>query len=319
VSFKIALLPPKLQSHWPEEIRRVAAGAEVAIFDGPDAAVDFIVDADAAYGTVPADLLAQAKKLRWIAAPGAGLGESWFYPELIASDVIVTNQRGIYNELLSCHAMALLLALARKLDGYMGLKQKKIWSPLGDGPYLPESTVLIVGVGGIGTEIAKLSSAFGITVIGVDPRVDSPPEFVSELHEPDALDRLLSRADFVVLTVPETPETRRMMSLDRFRRMKSTAYFINVGRGACVVLDDLVAALDEKAIAGAGLDVYELEPLPEDHPLWTADNVIMTPHVGANDESPHIERRRTDLLIENCRRFASGEPLLNVVEKAKWF
>jgi phosphoglycerate dehydrogenase-like enzyme len=183
--------------------------------------------------------------------------------------------------------------------------------------YLPEATALIVGVGGIGGETARLCAAFGMTVVGVDPRRPSAPPSVKELHRPESFHELLPQADFVIMTVPQTPQTVGMMTAREFRLMKRSAYLINIGRGGCVVLDDLVDALREGEIAGAGLDVFQVEPLPADHPLWTLPGVLITPHVAGI--GPYLQERRTALFIDNCRRFNAGEPLLNVVDKANWF
>jgi phosphoglycerate dehydrogenase-like enzyme len=154
-------------------------------------------------------------------------------------------------------------------------------------------------------------------LIGVDARPSELSAAVDELHGPDELDRLLPEADFVVLTVPHTPDTVGLMDAKRLARMKSTAILINVGRGVTVRLDDLVAALDAGVIAGAGLDVSEIEPLPPDHPLWLQRNVIITPHVAGFGADTDPERE--ELIVDNCRRFARGLPLRNVVDKAKWF
>jgi len=175
----------------------------------------------------------------------------------------------------------------------------------------------VVGIGGIGAETARLCSEFGITVIGVDPRVAESTPGVSEVHHPEALDDVLNRGDFVIVTVPETPETQGMFGKEQFRRMKSDAFFINIGRGATVVLDDLVDALREGQLAGAGLDVFQVEPLPSDHPLWSMPGVVITPHVAGR--GPYLEHRRTELFLENCQRFNEGRPLKNVVDKAHWF
>jgi phosphoglycerate dehydrogenase-like enzyme len=155
-------------------------------------------------------------------------------------------------------------------------------------------------------------------VVGVDPRVRERPPGVAELVTPDALDARLAEADFVILTTPETPETRGLFNAGRFARMKRGAYFINIGRGACVVTDDLVAALRSGHLAGAGLDVVAPEPLPPDHPLWTMPGVLLTPHIAIHG-APHQQERREAILLENCRRFARGEPLLNVVDKRQWY
>ncbi len=176
--------------------------------------------------------------------------------------------------------------------------------------------MLINGVGGIGAETARLCAALGARVAGIDPR----PEHgcPADIHPPAALDDLLPDADFVVTTVPHTPETEFMWNADRFRRMKPSAYFINIGRGMTAKLDDLTAALAAGEIAGAALDVFEVEPLPAEHPLWTLDNVLLTPHVAVAD-AEDIPERRYALLADNARRFLAGGPLRNVVDKRRWY
>ena len=318
MSFKMVLLPPDIQEHWPEKIREAVSGCQVELFHNAAEAMADIEDADAVYGTVTPELFARAKRLRWIAAPMAGLGGQWFHEALANSDVTVTNIRGIYNDHIGAHIMAFVVAFARHLDQYIPQQQRREWNPLAQAIHLAESTALIIGVGGIGAETAKLCSALGMKVIGVDPRVPGPPLHVDELHRPEELDEVLGLADFVILTTPETPQTRNMMNKNRFRLMKSTAYLINIGRGSCVVLDDLVEALQSKWIAGAGLDVFQVEPLPAEHSLWTMPGVLITPHVAAYD-APYLAERRTAILLENCCRFAKGEPLMNVVDKTNWF
>jgi phosphoglycerate dehydrogenase-like enzyme len=216
--------------------------------------------------------------------------------------------------------MAFVLAFARGLHHYLPRQLRREWrrEPLDTGVvHLPAATALIVGVGGIGGETARLCAAFGMRVLGVDARRAEPPPGVAELHHPEALDALLPRADFVILTVPHTPATEGFMHRERFRRMKRGAYFINIGRGLTTRLDDLVAALRAGEIAGAGLDVFEQEPLPADHPLWTLPGVLITPHSAGH--GPHLDERRLEILLDNCRRFARHQPLRNVVDKAAWF
>jgi phosphoglycerate dehydrogenase-like enzyme len=154
-------------------------------------------------------------------------------------------------------------------------------------------------------------------VIGVDARITDCPPGVAEIHPPDRLDDLLPRADFVILTIPHTPETEGLMNASRFGRMKSSAFFINIGRGMTTRLDDLVDALRSGRIAGAGLDVFEQEPLPKDHPLWSAPNALLTPHTAGY--GPYLDDRRQAIIVDNARRFVRGEPLRNVVDKAHWF
>ena len=157
----------------------------------------------------------------------------------------------------------------------------------------------------------------GMRVIGMDARRTDPPSGVAELHGPEHLDALLPRADFVIMTIPHTPATEGLMNRERLRRMRPSAFLINIGRGMTVRLDDLVGALHANEIAGAGLDVFEIEPLPADHPLWTAPNVLITPHTAGY--GPYLDERRFDILLDNCRRFAAGNPLRNEVDKGAWF
>jgi phosphoglycerate dehydrogenase-like enzyme len=228
--------------------------------------------------------------------------------------------REIFNDRIGAHIMAFVLAFARGFHDYIPRQMRGEWKPLPNNTgvvHLPEATALIVGVGGIGAEAARLAAAFGITVIGTDARREIAPEGVAELHKPAALDQLLPRADFVILTVPHTPETEGFMDRGRFQHMKRSAFFINIGRGGTTKLDDLVAALEAGEIAGAGLDVFEQEPLPMSHRLWTLPNVLITPHTAGY--GPYLDDRRFEIVRDNCRAMLRGDDLRNVVDKAAWF
>jgi len=318
----LLMLPPQTPTTRQWAKRLAAAVSELAVVVAEDAAeaAAKIGDADAAYGTLPRDLVPRAGRLRWLQAPQAAPPAGWYYPELIEHPMVVTNFREIYNDHIGAHIMAFVLAFARGLHYYLPRQLQREWrrDPLDTGViHLPEATALIVGVGGIGAEAARLCAAFGMRVIGVDARREGTPAGVAEMHGPEALDSLLPRADFVILTVPHTPETEGFMHRARFRRMKRGAFFINIGRGMTTRLDDLVAALRAGEIAGAGLDVFEQEPLPADHPLWTMPGVLITPHTAGF--GPYLDDRRCDILVDNGRRFVAGQPLRNVVDKARWF
>jgi phosphoglycerate dehydrogenase-like enzyme len=317
MSFKLVLLPPVNQERWAETVRAAVPEARVVVCRDTAQAAEEIVDADAAFGTVPPDLLARATRLRWLQAPMAGPPAGWYYPELVEHPAVVTNMREIFNDHLGAHILAFVLAFSRGLHVYLPQQLRREWKPGAPMVHLPEATALLVGIGGIGAEAARLLGAFGIMVLAVDPRRAEAPEGVAELHRPEALDSLLPRADFVISTAPETPQTQGLFNWERLRKMKRSAYLINISRGAIVVLDDLVAALEAGEIAGAALDVFQIEPLPRDHPLWTMPGVLLTPHVGG--EGPYLEERRAEILVENCRRFAAGQPLRNEVDKRNWF
>src|SRR6266436_5276044 len=277
MSFTMLLLAPDADPSWPEKIRQAVPDAVAKIHADPRDALPDIETADAAYGTVPPELFARAKKLRWICASRAGLGSAYFYDALVESDVVVTGMHGSYNEHLSTHAVAFLLAFARRFDHYLPQKRWQRGPGMID---LPTQTVLIVGVGGAGSEASKLCAAFGMRVLGIDPRVTELPAGMADLATPDRLEEGLGEADFVNLTTPETPNTLGMFNATLFSRMKRGAYFINIARGLCVVTQDLIAALQSGQLAGAGLDVADPEPLPPDSPLWGMPNVLITPHVA---------------------------------------
>jgi phosphoglycerate dehydrogenase-like enzyme len=318
----LLLLPPQTPTTraWAARLAAALPDLSVVVAEDPEQAAKGVGDAEAMFGTLPPALLGQARRLRWLQAPQAAPPAGYYYPELIAHPVVVTNFREIYNDHIGAHIMAFVLAFARGLHQYLPLQLRREWrpAPLDTGVvHLPEATALIVGVGGIGAEAARLAAAFGLRVIGVDARRGQAPPGVAELHGPDALDRLLPRADFVILTVPHTPATEGFMHRARFQRMKRSAFFINIGRGLTTRLDDLVEALRAGEIAGAGLDVFEQEPLPADHPLWTMPGVLLTPHTAGY--GPFLDDRRFEILLDNCRRFLAGQPLRNVVDKAHWF
>jgi phosphoglycerate dehydrogenase-like enzyme len=321
--FKLVMLPPQtdITRDWAKRLMKAVPEARVVVVEDAETAAREIVEAEAAFGWLGKDLLARTKNLRWLQAPQAAPPAGYYYPELIAHPVVVTNFRGIFNDHISAHIMAFVLAFARGLHVFIRQQYRREWkksgAERGDVIHLPESTALIVGVGGIGADTARLLAAFGVTVLATDARHSMVPAGVAELHPPEDLDELLCRADFVILTVPHTPATEGFFDRAKFKRMKQTAFFINIGRGMTTKLDDLVAALKAGEIAGAALDVYEQEPLPSDHPLWTLPNVLLTPHMAGH--GPYLDERRFQIIVDNCRAFAAGRPLRNVVDKSAWF
>ena len=321
-TFKFVMLPPQsdVSRDWGRRLAETMPEVRVVIAEDQATAEREIVDAEAAFGRLPREVLAKARRLRWLQAPQIAPPAGYYYPELIEHSLAVTNFREIFNDHIGAHIMAFVLAFARGLHVYIPQQLRREWKKLGENRgvvHLPEATALIVGVGGIGAETARLAKPFGMTVLATDARRTEPPPGVDELHKPEALDELLPRADFVILTVPHTPSTEGFMHRARFQRMKPTAFFINIGRGMTTKLDDLVAALREGEIAGAALDVYEQEPLPSEHPLWTMQNVLLTPHTAGY--GPYLDDRRYQIITDNCRAFLAGRPLRNVVDKASWF
>src|SRR5262252_3914376 len=286
----LLMLPPQTATTraWASRLKTALPEMHIVVAESADEAARAVGEADAAFGTMPEKLLREARKLRWLQAPQAAPPAGYYYPALIAHPVVVTNFREIYNDHIGAHIMAFVLAFARGFQHYFPRQVKREWRREPDDTgviHLPDATALIVGVGGIGSEAARLAAALGA---------------------------LLPLADFVILTVPHTPATEGFMNRARFQRMKRTAFFINIGRGMTTRLDDLVAALRASEIAGAALDVFEQEPLPAGHPLWTMPGVLITPHTAGH--GPYLDDRRYEIICDNCRRFLAGEPLRNVVE-----
>jgi len=319
---KFVFLPPHNEARrsWGERLQADLTSYRIVTAETEADARREIIDADGVYGWVPPDILPLAEKLRWLHSPHIAPKADFYYQALIDHPVIVTNPRGTYNDIIAQHTLMYVLALARGLPFFMKAQHQKRWdreAPRDEFINVATTTVLIYGVGGIGHETAKICAAFGMRVLGIDTRweYDTP---MLEKHAPDDLDKLLPEVDFVIVTVPHTPETEGMWRADKFRLMKKSAHFINIGRGLTTSLDDLVDALEAGVIAGCGLDVYETEPLPADHKLWSLPNVILTPHVAGKD-APGVTDRQYEILLENMRRFADGKPLINIVDKRVWY
>ena len=321
-TFTMMMMPPlsSIQRDWAKRIQKENPDIHLLQPENIYQASEIISEADAAFGVIPKEALANAGRLRWLQAPQIAPPAGFYYKELIDHPVVVTNFREIFNDHIGAHIMAFVLAFSRGLHYYLPQQIEREYKPrpLNTGViHLPEATALIVGVGGIGCEAARLCSAFGMHVVGVDPRRIDLTEGLSELYTPEHLENLLPQADFVIMTIPHTPETEGLINRRRLKLMKSTGFLINIGRGMTVQLDDLVASLQHREIAGAALDVFEIEPLPSNHPLWAAPNVLITPHTAGF--GPYLDDRRLNIILDNCKRFARGEELQNIVNKTTWF
>ncbi len=322
MSFKFVFLHKKsgIIEEYARAMENAVPDLEVSFSSEREQQLSDLIEARGCYGTLEKELIASAKKLEWLAAPQAGPPRGYYFSELINSSIQVTNFRGIFNDHISSHIMAFVLCFSRGMHIFFPDQFQQKWTASGENSpaiHLPESTTVIVGIGGIGAATAQHCKHFGMEVIGVDPRVSSKPEGVDQLYEPKELDNLLPEADFIIVTAPQTPSMEGLFDKSMFDKMKDSAIFINIGRGSNVVLSDLNEALRNNSISGAALDVFEIEPLPQDHPLWTAPNFLMTPHMAA--AGPYLTERRIKLMVENCRRFSNNEPLLNVVDKRNWF
>lgn len=291
-------------------------GVEVRIAKCEEEAVLAVQGADAFYGNLTPTILSAGSDLRWVQATSAGL-DDFFFPELRASSVTVTNLRGIYSDVIADHVFSFVLSFARGMHIYGRRQMVGEWLKGADVIHLAGTTLGVVGLGGIGLEVAKRGEVFGMRVLAVDPAPKGRPNYVEEIWGSEKLKDMLRLADFVVICVPHTDETAFMIDLDAMKEMKSTAILINIGRGKVVDLKALTHSLQTGELGGAGLDVFQEEPLSEGDPLWKMEKVMITPHVAG--VSPHIENRRKELILENIRRFCTGESLLNIVDKEKGY
>lgn len=317
------VFPVVLSPHFPAElIDRVAAvssrvrpialtSVEVVPEQARDAAV--LAWWDARRGEL-ATLRAALPRLRWVQSPVAGVGDQRLH-EILGPEVTLTSAAGVYADLVAEHALTLMLALYRRLPELLAQQHRGEWHRL-DTRSLTGQTLGVIGAGGIGRATARLARPFGMRTIGTSRGGAALPEF-DEIVPSSAFLDLLARADVVVVAAPSTPETRGLIDRRALAAMRPHAILINVARGPLVVTGDLLEALREGRIGGAGLDVTDPEPLPVDHPLWRAPNTIITPHHGNPDGAsavPAVER-----FCENLGRFLAGEPLIAVVDAVRGY
>jgi phosphoglycerate dehydrogenase-like enzyme len=298
-------------------IRDAAGDAQVVQAASGDDLVRQVREAEVYFGTIGPELFAQAGRLCWIQALGAGMDEQLF-PDLVSSEVILTSEKGQVGPHLAEQAFALLLALTR---GVARSLREPTWSNKesirAECWELTGLTMGIVGFGGTGRAVARCGAAFGLRLLAVDPEaVERPPE-VESVWNMDGFERLLAESDIVVICAPLTAATRGLFDDRAFDRMKRSALLINVSRGAIMDEAALLRALHEGLIAGAGLDVTPVEPLPDDHPLWSTDRVVITPHVAG--ASPLRMDRAVDLFCRNLVAFRQGQPLESVIDKARGY
>ena len=266
---------------------------------------------------------AAGKKLRWIHAPTAAVHQ-FLFPELVKSEVVLTNSREVHGPVVAEHVLALIFALAKKIPQAAIFQQKHVWGQEAiwtEGVHPREisgATLGLIGVGSIGRRVAQMASALGMRVIAVREHVEKGgPEGVETVYSPAELDELLRQSDYVVLAAPLTGATEGLINADRLAVMKFDACLINVGRGTQVHEGALVEALRAGRIAGAALDVFEREPLPTDSPLWSVQNLLITPHTAGLTEKLWL--RHYELFSKNLRHYIAREPLEFVVNKRKGY
>jgi len=308
-----------LPSVYIKKIQDVSASFKVQQGQQEKELLSFIKDTDILFaGFFSLEMFLAARKLKWIQTTGAGVNR-FLFPEVVKSQVTITNAGGVHPTPVSEHVIGMMLSFSRKLHLFIRNQMERKWERneaelLEQIEELPRKTVGIVGLGRIGREIAEKTKSLGMRVIATRRNTSAPtPTYIDKLINPKNLKELLAESDFVILSLPLTKETEGMIGKAELKSMKRTSYLINVSRGKVIQEDKLIRALKEKWIAGAGLDTFEREPLPQDSELWDMKKVIITPHIAGL--TPHYFERLTSIFCENLKRFIHNEPLINVVDK----
>lgn len=299
----------KIQSGFP--------AAEVAQAENPQEAGELAKEAEIiiTWWSNFQPVFLDSPKLRWVHTLSAGI-DGFLLPPVIEGRVLLTNSRGIHGIPISEHVFAMMLAFSRGLNQYGRQQAQSKWQRV-KLTELRAKTLGIVGLGSIGREIACLGTAFGMRVLAVKRNPGPPPEGVNRVVGLEGLEMVLRESDYLVLALPLTAETRGLIGARQLELMKTTAILINIARGEVVHQGELAAALKQGLIAGAGLDVFETEPLPSDSPLWQLDNCIITPHCAAH--SPQYMTRATDLFCRNLDAFLQGEPMPTLVDPKRGY
>ncbi len=302
--------------HYVDMFRDAFPEVEFVSGSTPEEIIAVGADAEVAFGGVNQQLLDGLKGLKWIASASAGVEWMRNAPGLPATDITVTNTRGAHASTIAEHTFGMLVHLARRFDELYEAQKRHEWMRGANLPFtgLAGLTIGIVGLGNIGRNIASRAKAFEMDVIAVDAHPVAKPDYVSELNLLEGLDDLLAKSDVVVVTVPITPETRGMIGARELGLLKDSAIFMVVSRGGIVDEAALIETLKSGRLLGAGLDVAETEPLPEDNPLWDAPRLFITPHCSPTSRQTHANVMQ--MMQTNLRHFLAGEPLENVVNKS---
>ncbi len=280
-----------------------------------------ITDADVYMGWLSRDDYLGAQQLKWIQSPSSGINYYIAIPELVASDVLLTSARGTHAGCLAESTFGMIFAVTRGIQASILDQQQRRWAPREIRSGMQEmrgSTMGLIGFGAFGRAVAARAHAFDMRIIAVDVFPSNQPDYVDALWGIERLPDMLREADYVVVTVPYTPETANMIGAEQLAQMKPTAMLLGMSRGGIIDQDALVDALREKHIAAAGLDVFTPEPLPEDSPLWALDNLIITPHIagGTQYEGQYV----LEIFSENLERFVNDNlPLRNQIDKQQGF
>lgn len=279
-----------------------------------------IPDTEILFGFLPPALFPEAKALKWVQSPGAGVDWMMRVPGLAESDVVVTNTRGAHAPSIAEHVFALLLTMTRNMPRSIKWQAEKYWGRVEgyrSSYEVKDSTMGIVGFGQIGRAIARRAHAFEMKVLAVDAFPASGEPYVEEVWPVDRLHDLLGASDVVVISVPYTNETHHLFNAEAFAAMRHGSHLVAISRGGIIEEPALIEALKSGKLAGAGIDVAEHEPLPQDDPLWDAPNLLITPHIAG--ASGPKERRCVEIFRDNVIRYVNGEQLNNIVDKTRGF
>lgn len=302
---KIIVTIPVEDRH-KEYLERIGAGCEFYYTSASAVTGDEIRKADIIIGNVSRRMLKDAEKLRWIQLNSAG-SDNYCEAGILRPGVVLTNATGAYGLAISEYMVGMSFLLQNKFYRYYHNQLNGLWRDEGNVTSVWGSTVLAVGLGDIGGEYAKRMKALGSYTIGVRRTKGDKPDYLDEIHTVDSLDELIPRADFVALSLPNSPKTYHIMDERRLRLMKSGAYLINVGRGSAIDGDALCRVLEEGHLGGCGVDVTDPEPLPGDHPLWKAPRMVITPHISGQYHLKETFERIVAIAGENLEKFLAGD------------
>ncbi len=304
-----------------ERIRQIAPEAEIIIIknkqDWEQRADELTSKTEVVFGRLPFARYRELPNLRWVQQDFAGTDWLLNFPDLIEKDFILTNASGVHAIPIAEHILAMMLALARDFPYSFQKQRNHQWGRRGQVIELEGTTLGVIGLGKIGEKTAEKAKGLNMKVLATRRNPERSSPYVDRMYGTEGLMELLSQSDWVVIAAPMTPETRGMIGEKELRSMKKSAHIINIARGSIIQEKVLIKALQEGWIAGAGLDVFEKEPLPEDSPLWDMENVIITGHFAGS--TPFYFDRVLEIFLENLRRYRSGEPLINVVDKQRGY
>jgi phosphoglycerate dehydrogenase-like enzyme len=317
----LSINPETMNEQTLKRIKEVAPEAELVVIKNKEEweqkTGEFTSSTEVVFGRLPFARIRELPHLRWLQQDFAGSDWLLNFPEVIEKDFILTNASGVHAIPIAEHILAMMLALARDFPYSFRKQRLHQWGRRGRVIELDGAILGVIGLGKIGEKAAEKAKGLNMKVLAIRRNPERSSPFVDGMYGPEGLPDLLSQSDWVVVCAPMTPETKGMIGEKELRSMKKSAYIINIARGSIIQEGALIKALQEGWIAGAGLDVFEKEPLPPDSPLWDMENVILTGHFAGS--TPFYFERVLEIFLENLRRYQSGEPLINVVDKQRGY